>query len=146
MTYDDLLKKEALLGGFSQGFLNEIKKTFDFSKPFEMAFRIFGPMLAFKMNWMVGAFVTAAEVLGFGPGEIGKLIDEYFASKGASNANEMELTKGTAGEAANHVANKISDDFTFENVINKIKSKYAANLNDLKEIKGTITEKDLWNF
>ena len=140
MIYD--ITKEA---GFISGFLNTIKDQVNFrTKPFETIFGVFGTALSWRFGWLIGGFVTAAQLFGYGPGEIGKLIDSYFFGQGAKTIDDFNLSesnvKGASDHAAGILAKVIPNDGN--EIINKIKGVFSSNIHDIKEIKGHITNND----
>jgi len=142
MTYDDLIVKEA---GFVTGLLDEIKDQVNFkTKPFETIFSIMVTGYSWRLGWIIGGLVTAAQVLGYGPGEIGKLIDQYFFGQGAKTVNDIDLSKSNVAGAATSVAGTLGKmvDPAVNTVKDKLKSLFASNINDLRYIKGNITQND----
>jgi hypothetical protein len=133
-----MIQKEA---DFLEGFLNQVKDSVDFkNKPFETLFGVFGTALSFKFGWVIGGTVALAEAMGAGPGWIGKLIDDYFFSRGSTNVKNMDLSEssllGAATSATNEIMNKVknmSSTITTESFL----------LNDIQFVKGYITENDI---
>ena len=150
MTYDELIKEADFLESGIKGMLGTIKDQVDFKKPFETLFGVLGTSVAWSFGWIVGVFVTIAQMYGYGPGQIGKLIDQYFFSQGASSVKDMDLSKSNVESASNYVASvigdKIPDDLDINKVWNNIKNKitgvFASNIQELKEIKGNINSND----
>lgn len=149
MTYDELIKEADFLDAGIKGFLGTIKDQVDFkNKPFETLFGVLGTAVAWRVGWIFGSFITIAELFGYGPGEIGKLIDQYFFSQGASSVSNMNLSKSNIEAAAKSVISTIGDKIpsSWDEVKNKIKNKltraFVSNLQELKEIKGSITNND----
>lgn len=142
MTYDDLIVKEA---DFITGLLSTIKDQVNFkTKPFETIFGVFGTALSWRFGWLIGGLVTAAQLFGYGPGEIGKLIDRYFFGQGAKTVNDMNLSQSNVEGAAKSAAGTITKSIpeSLDAVKDKIKSIFAENVQDLKEVKGYITAED----
>lgn len=89
---------------FVEGFINTIKdKTGFMERPFETIFGVMVPMVLFRYNKLLGILGFAAEALGYGPGWIGKKVDEHLVSTkkngqiDLSEGNLMEAAKGAVG-------------------------------------------------
>lgn len=136
-----ITKKADLIGTFIEGFINQIKDDVDFKeKPFETLFGVFGTALSWRFGWIVGGLVTAAQMFGFGPGEIGKLIDDYFKGQGSKVVSDMNFSQSNvqgAAESAVGVLTRVVDG-AFEST----KAIFAQNVQDIKNAKGYITSND----
>jgi len=142
MTYDDLIVKQA----DAASILGQVKDVFDFkSRPFETIFGIVGTGLAFSFGWVVGILVTASELMGYGPGYIGKLIDDYFKLNGAKTVDNMDLSHSNAKGAANSVTSTVFQTFTDlpKKVMELGKSSFSSTIVDIKEIKGDLNRNDI---
>lgn len=138
MTYNDLIVKEA---NFVGGLLETVKDQVNFkTKPFETIFGVIGTALSWKFGWIIGGLVTAAQLFGYGPGEIGKLIDDYFKKNGAKTVHDMDLSQSGVSGAATSVAGTLGK--AVDSVKDKLKSAFASAINDVKEIKGHVTTND----
>lgn len=147
MTYDDLLVKDAGVSDFLPGLLSTVKDHVNFkTKPFQTIFSIFGTALLWRFGWIVGALGTVAELFGYGPGQIGALIDDYFFNKGAKTVDNMEFTpsniKGASDHAAGVIGKAIPKDLSLEDIKKKFLGSVSSNLQDIREIKGYITPND----
>lgn len=117
--------------GMIEDFLRTVVKKVNFrERPFETIFGAIGPPLAWKVfGFKIFLLTLIAEYVGFGPGRLGRLIDEELNWK-PGQALSLGSLKSAAG-----------------NVVDKIKSiiglKSASMLKDMMEIKGTIDEHDL---
>lgn len=147
MTYDDLIKEAGIFDTGSElvsGILEQVKGMVDFkNKPFETILGILGTGLSFKFGIIIGMLTTAAELTGYGPGYIGRLIDKHLF-KGKA-LEDVKLSQSDITGAADATADDIIKDFSSfpEKLESQIKSSFNLNLNDLKEIKGNISKDDI---
>ena len=117
--------------GIIQDFLGTAIKKVNFKDhPFETIFGIVGPALAWKVfGAKISILMYLGEFIGFGPGRIGRLIDEHLNwSPGQS------LSLDSLKSAARAVVDKIKG---------LIGIKASAMLTNMMEIKGTIDDHDL---
>lgn len=130
--------------GAVESIINSAKEMVDFkNKPFETIFGIMGTGYSWKFGWIIGSITTIAEVLGYGPGYIGKLIDRAL---GFGSNNTIDNIGNTNIEsAARSVSNEIMSDFSKESdrIEDIIKPAFISNLRIIKQAKGTITQNDL---
>jgi len=142
MKYDDLIIKQANVSSI----LEQVKDQFDFkNRPFETIFSTLGTGYAFKFGWIIGMLVTASELMGFGPGYIGKLIDDYFKRNGSTSIDEMNLSQSNSEGAAQSVTDTILK--TFQDLPSKLsfwtKSVFSSTITDIKKIKGNLNDNDI---
>ena len=91
---------------FIEGFLSTVKDHTDFkNKPFETVFGLLGPLVLWKINWMLGVLGYLGEALGYGPGLIGKYVDEHLFS--TKKDGEADLSDSNLQAAAEHAAKQI---------------------------------------
>lgn len=72
-----IIKEADFLEGFIKSSLGSLSPTKWVHKPFEMAFSVLGPMVLWRINWMLGALAFVGDQFGYGPSYIGKLIDQH---------------------------------------------------------------------
>ena len=102
MTQTTIVKQ----ADFIEGFLSTVKDHTDFkNKPFETVFGLMGPLVLWKINWMLGALGFLGEALGYGPGLIGKYVDDYLRS--TRKGGEADLSDSNLQSAAEHAAKQI---------------------------------------
>lgn len=129
------MKKSA---GFIEGFLRTAIDKIGFREsPFETIFGLLGPAIIFRISKLLGLVAFAAEALGYGPGLIGKAIDEYLKAGGADDVSEMNLNDSSLKAAStfamsdlfkNTVGKTSSADYFLENIY---MIKKSVNTNDI---------------
>jgi hypothetical protein len=88
---------------FIQGFLGTIKDKFNLrTKPFETIFGVIGPMMPSSIIWK--GILLMAEYKGYGPGRLGRLIDEYL---GFGKGKKVNLSFSGVWEAAKKTIQKL---------------------------------------
>jgi hypothetical protein len=135
----DFIIKEA---DFATDFLKGVKDSVDFkNRPFETVFDVLGTGILLKYSWVVGGLSIVASTLGYGPGYIGRLIDDYFRSQGAKGVDQMDLSMSSAKGAADFVSN------AFSGMLSKLKSGLGIEasliVRDIGRIKGYTTYRDV---
>ena len=129
------MKKDAdFLEGAAQSVLSGLDPAKWKSKPFEMIFATLGPMFMWKFNWMLGILGFVGQYFGFGPGYIGKMIDEKL-NIGGGKADLSDENLKSASES-------VIDEF-----IEKTKSFQRTSADDIldkiKISKGYIDKNDI---
>lgn len=105
-----ITKQADFLEGAIQTMLGRFAPSQWARKPFETIFSAIGPVLLWKISWPVGIMAFVGEHFGYGPGYIGKLIDQHLGVgggkvdlsdenlKAASESVVDEFIKKTQGE------------------------------------------------
>jgi len=130
--------------GLIESILNQVKDTFDFkNRPFETIFGILGTGYSWTFGWVIGALTTLAEILGYGPGWIGKMIDEYFGFGSGKTLDDVDVNNLSASGASAHIAKKISGEISDIDLDSIIKPAMMSKLEIIKQAKGHITQEDV---
>lgn len=145
MTYD-LLIKEASLSGIVSSILEQVKGMVDFkNRPFETIFGIMGTGLSWSFGPMIGMLTTASELVGFGPGYIGSLIDKHFGFGASKTIDNVKFSQSNVEAAAESTSGDLLESLSgFPDKLKSwLKSIFASTLSDIKELKGDLNSNDI---
>ena len=127
--------------GFFEGALKNIKEQSKFNEhPFQTIFSALGYGLALTVGGPLGLILAiVAGVLGYGPGYIGKLIDNYMKSSSGNTIGEMDLSESSLKGASTYVASKVLS------IFGEKKDILASDetLNEIYSIKGSLNANDI---
>ena len=95
------------VGTLANNTLSSVFDRVDFRKsPFETVFGNVAPIAAFYVNPLLGLVLTAGEAFGYGPGMIGRYLDQYFGLK--SGGVKPVVSLSSAKDAATNIINTIT--------------------------------------
>jgi hypothetical protein len=98
---------------FIESFIGSVKDHTNFKdKPFETIFGLMGPLVLWKINWMLGALGFIGEALGYGPGLLGKYVDDYL--KTTMKDGKADLSDNNLQGAAEHAAKQLLESSAIE--------------------------------
>jgi len=151
MTYDDLILKEADLlvnaSGIISGILTQVKGMVDFkNRPFETIFGIMGTGAAFALGgWLLGSLIAASELIGYGPGYVGSLIDKHFGLGDGKTIEDADFSQSNVEGAAEATEGDIFESFSSlpDKIQSRLKSIFSSVLSDIREIKGELNANDI---
>lgn len=130
-----IIKQADFLDGFTKTLLEKYAPSQWLQKPFETIFSAIGPMVIWKISWPLGILSFIGDHYGFGPGFIGKLIDEHI---GAGKGKKLDLSDENL---------KAASESAVEDFIKKTQSLQTASanyfLNDIIKIKGSFNKDDV---
>lgn len=128
-----ITKQAGAMDGFIQGAINSVANSVDFkNKPFESIFGLAGPFAVGLYSPVLGFLVTITQAFGYGPAQIGKLIDEHL--KGTMKNGEVDSSDANLETAATKAINGIMGD---------LGGKAEADLEQICLIKKSLSFNDL---
>jgi hypothetical protein len=116
---------------FLEGMLESMKGELSKGGMFEKVFSILGPMIAWEISKPLGILFFLGEHIGYGPGEIGRLIDQMLGSD--TQTGQTFSDSQLKGAAASVV----------DKVLTTLGLKHAEMLRDVFLAKGSIDLHDL---
>lgn len=130
-----IIKQADFLEGFTKTLLGKYAPSQWLQKPFETIFSAIGPMVMWKISWPLGVLSFIGDHYGFGPGFIGKLIDEHI---GAGKGKKLDLSDENL---------KAASESAVEDFIKKTESMKSTSANyfldDIIKIKGSFNKNDV---
>jgi len=152
MNYNETITKEAsFISAFFGGALETISQKVDFKNhPFETAFGTLVPAVAFSFSPLLGIFLSFVAASGDGTSAVGAAIDKALGF--GENKTPKEISESDISGAADQVTDKYFDSSKLPDVVNDainwFQEKFGtqtatAMLEDIRQIKGYITENDM---
>lgn len=132
---DNLIKN----AGFIDGFLKTVAEKVGFrEKPFETIFSIIGTAVIWRLSKVLGLLAFIGESMGYGPGLIGRALDDYFKSSGSKSIDNMDLSESNLKAASEFAVLDMA-----KNMLGNEKTSAMNYIDDIISIKKSININDL---
>lgn len=129
-----IIKKADFIEGATQTILSKFAPANWINKPFETVFSALGPIIIFRISWPLGILSFVGEHFGYGPGFLGKLVDNYIgAGKGKLDLSDENLKQASTSAIDDFMRKTTSSKATAQNDF----------LDNLKQIKGYLSNNDV---
>lgn len=131
---DKYVKNAGIGGDFLQGFLGEAVRKVNFKeKPFETIFHFLGPAILWQISKPLGILSGVVELFGYGPGYIGKLIDQHLLR--GKSLDDADLSESSLKGASDSVVSDISKQYS--------QTSTASILTEMCLVKNSFTHDDI---